>query len=217
MNACSCFLHVYLNQFDLLIIHVKSCPITALFSFSYFSLVSGPGWQHTWSPDYQRLSLEYSPSWMKHNHHVAMSNIPLQGRSKVDIQFKKNQHQGIQIGSNHAQYLVVIRALWLADPSEVSIQEAPRRTYIGRAPGKGVAVHSHAFPIMSYNPWRRRHTLRTKPPAELHTSQPNLYVAKSNRATFNYQYHHLCFLTFKVSFACVNWTLCRRLIGALLP
>lgn len=59
--------------------------------------------------------------------------------------------------------LVVIRALWLADPSTVSIQEAPRSTYVGWLPGKGVDVHSHVFPIMSYSPaGRNRHSTQKK-------------------------------------------------------
>lgn len=51
-----------------------------------------------------------------------------------------------KVGPN---YLVVTRALWLAEPSAVSIQEAPRSTYIGCDPGNDVEVHSHVLPIMS--------------------------------------------------------------------
>lgn len=56
-------------------------------------------------------------------------------------------------------HLVVIRALWLAEPSAVSIQEPPRSTYIGCAPGNCVDVHSHVFPIMSYSPAGRIHVV----------------------------------------------------------
>lgn len=64
--------------------------------------------------------------------------------------------------SENTTHLVVIRALWFADPSTVSIQEAPRSTYMGCAAGNGVDVHSHVFPIMSYSPAGRINIVRQR-------------------------------------------------------
>lgn len=120
-----CFANCHFSFFPqfLSVVTVQFC----LFS----SLVSVPGWQHTWIRGYRRQSQECFPSWEKRQRSILFPPL-------LQLSFRF-----------YVTHLVVTRALWLAEPSTVSIHEAPRRTYIGCAPGNFVEVHSHVFPIIS--------------------------------------------------------------------
>lgn len=99
---------------------------------------------HTWIPGCPRQSPECCPSFRTHNHNILQDFC---AGAVWDSRVWKCSASCFWI-----THLVVIRALWLAEPSTVSIQEPPRSTNMGWAAEKGVDVHSHVFPIMSYSP-----------------------------------------------------------------